>query len=1061
MKNQSVRYLIFLVLTGTLTLGALVRVSAMPNYTYSVHGEAIKDGVGNLSQVGGRSAKTSRGMRIIGRYVPLQGNVRLLAIPVAFESVSDARTTGSGRFPYKLWGPASQPNYLQNRLTALKAYYATVSGNRINLITTLANVVQLDNIMSVYSDDSVSMAEDVIAKADGQIDFSQYDIIMFIHAGAGREMAPDIMTSDIHSHMMPLPDDAALPTNDNVLIGDYVVVPETQCSDAIFRSANGIPFGGLADAFFADYEIRVDGGEINPQTDGSFIPHFWDALGVWAHEVGHCFGLPDVYDVMYTKGLSLDYWSLMGAGSYLPTPDSTESATTVPYTPGREYFGSVPCYPDAYCRKLLGWNAVKVVSTPLLQEPILPAATNGNLYKMWTDGDNTSREYYLLENRAKIGYDKYVPETGLMVYHIDESVGALNLDNIQIDGLHPRIYPLSADNKLEFDIYGAGAFSFAPLTDTAFPGIENVTHLGDTTTPNTNSYTGTNTAVDISNISLLGNTIYADLRTLRPASVTFLSPIAGSTLYVTSPTVHVLAPHIEPTSLTLSLNGNPVTALSYNPTTGDLVIPLTGLGVANFQLVVAGTDQYQGVPISNTLNFSVRSKSIPAGVRMVSFPVTNVGTAPSVLLGQPSPLLAMWEPTTSQAGGIYHFYPDPLTEFTNTFQAAFERNLPSLKYPPAGKGYWSNLSTDTTLQLNGDIVRSDKPFALALNHGFNLIGNPFSVPVSFGSLMVDFNGNSYTMTDAVAQHLIDPYIHSWNGVEYTHSDLQQGVLTPWAGYWIYVRANTNVMPISLVFMPGAAPTTGVASAMQRGVKVPGQWAIDLKAASLTSGYRASATMGVAPGATDHVDAGKDLYAPPAPLAGITLASQNTQGGSLYRDYRAPIDGATYSWNLQVSGPAGSPIVLTWPDLTSVPKGYALNLRDVTAGTERYMRTTSSYALMLGPQETQRTLTLVAEPNRSAGLRIQNIQVSATRANGAVTIKCDITQSASVGLEIRSMTGRLIAVQTAANRGSGTVQLTWDGRDQQGRQLPRGAYQCQITAVTETGQSTKAMTLLRR
>jgi hypothetical protein len=40
--------------------------------------------------------------------------------------------------------------------------------------------------------------------------------------------------------------------------------------------------------------------------------------------------------------------------------------------------------------------------------------SHGNIEKVWTNGDTTSSEYFLLENRQKVGFDSGLPGTGLL-----------------------------------------------------------------------------------------------------------------------------------------------------------------------------------------------------------------------------------------------------------------------------------------------------------------------------------------------------------------------------------------------------------------------------------------------------------------------------------------------------------------------------------------------------------------------------------------------------------------------------------------------------------------------
>jgi len=55
-------------------------------------------------------------------------------------------------------------------------------------------------------------------------------------------------------------------------------------------------------------------------------------------------------------------------------------------------------------------------------------------------------------------------------------------------------------------------------------------------------------------------------------------------------------------------------------------------------------------------------------------------------------------------------------------------------------------------------------------------------------------------------------------------------------------------------------------------------------------------------------------------------------------------------------------------------------------------------------------------------------------------------------------GRVIrTLEQSRSRNAGIQQVVWDGRDQQGRALPPGAYTLVITAETTEGQVARATT----
>ncbi|HEY3417443.1 MAG TPA: M6 family metalloprotease domain-containing protein, partial [Armatimonadota bacterium] len=723
MKTYSLGLKLFLALAGALLLGATGPVLAMPAPRWSpVRTEVIRDQVGNYTLWGGRARQTRAAGRIIGESVPTYGTVRLLAIPIEFQPDNDATTSGTGIFPYKSWGPASQPGYLNTRLQQLSAYYASVSGGRVTLTCKKEDPVRLPMPMSYYSSDATyaDLMYDTLAMADNKINFAQYDIIMLIHAGAGLEIqsAADgagYTSVGIWSHHMTLPPANALPTNDGVAIGSWAVVPETQCSDGFLVRSNP--------------NFNVTAYEIDPTVyPNLFVPEYWDVQGVWAHEIGHAFGLPDVYDVNYGGGTSIDDYSLMGAGSWLPNFPwniniNTPFAWLVRYDPTATYYASVPCHMDAWCKALLGWSTVCNVTTPRSNERIRPQEGGlGWIYRLWTGGDISSREYYLIENRDASGYDRYIPNSGLMIYHIDDNIGSIARDDIQTGGYaHPRINPVPASGSLKL-----WQGYYIPDWKTPFPYFDQdlfttIDHLGDLTTPsNSNSYGGDQTAVDISNIHWDGTDIVCNLRTSVPQPIVFTTPQANEVLYVSNPTVRVSIDNL--TGVSVTVNNAPITNFDIidikdpkdpNVIIGQRVeIPLGPLTTGMYTVAVSGVDSTLQVMKSATLNFWIKEKTLPGGLTMISLPVMGVGTqpigiAPTVFLGQQALQLAWWNPQTRANA----FYPDPLVELTAPEWTAADRNSqPPAYHPPAGRGFWAKLSSQNVLQLIADVLPQDQQY---------------------------------------------------------------------------------------------------------------------------------------------------------------------------------------------------------------------------------------------------------------------------------------------------------------------------------------------------------------
>ena len=92
----------------------------------------------------------------------------------------------------------------------------------------------------------------------------------------------------------------------------------------------------------------------------------------------------------------------------------------------------------------------------------------------WGGGEG---EYFLIENRQKIGYDAGLPGHGLIIWHIDESRKSNSDENHKLVDLE------AADGRTDMD----QNINYGDAGD-PFPGITNNREFGKTTNPNSNLY---------------------------------------------------------------------------------------------------------------------------------------------------------------------------------------------------------------------------------------------------------------------------------------------------------------------------------------------------------------------------------------------------------------------------------------------------------------------------------------------------------------------------------------------------------------------------------------------
>jgi M6 family metalloprotease-like protein len=223
----------------------------------------------------------------------------------------------------------------------------------------------------------------------------------------------------------------------------------------------------------------------------SFTTGLWDVcgnaiarIGMIAHETGHVFGLPDLYDTDASGVGSYDVmcncWGFDGSQLYPPM-----------FSP--------------WSKIQLGW--------------IVPAKLSSNGNFVISQSANTTLiyrldtgfpvgEYLLLENRQNIGYDRMLAQGGLAVWHIDENSdrfrqGYPGQSRWPVNGNHYRIALLQADGQYELEHgnenWGRGDLYRADFVKEIGPSWR--TTFGPF--PNTDKYQGgvvNNTGIRIYNI---------------------------------------------------------------------------------------------------------------------------------------------------------------------------------------------------------------------------------------------------------------------------------------------------------------------------------------------------------------------------------------------------------------------------------------------------------------------------------------------------------------------------------------------------------------------------------
>ena len=390
---------------------------------------------------------------IVSSNPPVLGQFKILCILVEF---SDKPAQVEGEFFDSL--------LFGSNGNSVRAYYDEISYGQLDLVTvnlpssigwveapqTYEYYTNNQNGTGAYPQNTQKLCEDLVDAIDNTIDFSNYDndgdgnvdCLIIAHSGQGAEYTGN--NYDIWSHKWSI----APRIKDGVIITSYTLQSE------YWRNPNDM------------------------------------TIGVFSHELGHGFGLDDLYDYDATQSRGIGYWGIMAYGCWL----------------GPNGLGSSPSHPCAFNRIKMGFAESIIVEADISEQQIEQVETSGNIYRLWTGG-NISNEYFLVENRQPVGFDSYLPESGLMIWHIDENMTSNDYEWYpgKDSTKHYQVALEQADGHYDLEV----KYNFGDEGD-PFPGERNNFNFNAVSSPSSNSYTDGVSYIMVNNISYSDSIMQAD-----------------------------------------------------------------------------------------------------------------------------------------------------------------------------------------------------------------------------------------------------------------------------------------------------------------------------------------------------------------------------------------------------------------------------------------------------------------------------------------------------------------------------------------------------------------------
>ena len=399
---------------------------------------------------------------------------------------------------------------------------------------------------------------------------------------------------------------------------------------------------GISTLTFGNKRLRVY--SCSPElrgNNGSNITH----IGVICHEMGHIFGAPDFYDTDGSDSggnfSGTGSWDLMASGSWNNN-------------------GACPAYINMYEKIQLGWVSPVLLEQPQIITGMPNSAMNPVAYRYNT---STSGEYFILENRQKTGFDRYIPGTGLLIYHV--SITNADINNNTVNTRHPqKVYPVCASATTNPT---GTPLSYGNINSAGcpFPGISNNASFTDYTVPSATSWNGANTVKPLTEIQEQNDVI----------SFRFSMPEA-------EPVTNVQLNVENQNTVQLTWNKPSEDVIGYNIYRNDLLlIKLMGKNNTSYSqinvssgnysyCVTAFYDNQESSPVCKEVQIS--NSSIDSDIPVVqNLEAQNVNDNKDIELHWQSPFVSDWM-THANSRKTWSYYPTDNNQFISAVRFTTE-----------------------------------------------------------------------------------------------------------------------------------------------------------------------------------------------------------------------------------------------------------------------------------------------------------------------------------------------------------------------------------------------------
>ncbi|MES1227337.1 MAG: hypothetical protein ABUL72_01620, partial [Armatimonadota bacterium] len=219
------------------------------------------------------------------------------------------------------------------------------------------------------------------------------------------------------------------------------------------------------------------------------------------------------------------------------------------------------------------------------------------------------------------------------------------------------------------------------------------------------------------------------------------------------------------------------------------------------------------------------------GANLLSFPYLPNDTSlnSSLAKNEIDPNTGQFVPITNGQDYIAYIWDPTLRTYTPA--QTVKRGVGMWFVPLNGNNFDSIVLKQSTLPTDAD----QGGLIVGLRPGWNLIGNPYNVPVKLSELVgVDEanSQNALSWDELVRQNAVSGALSYWDGTQYQFTAGSDAVLEPNRGYWIFV---TSAAQLRLVYPPSfyaGVPGITTRSTPMMFKNTDQQWRLQLAAASV-------------------------------------------------------------------------------------------------------------------------------------------------------------------------------------------------------------------------------------